>query len=175
MCKYTLLYFCDCHRVIFVSFWRKMNSWMHHSLLRKETIFCSQSKTVTFFKHLFIVRSRQSSTSDHLCKLVLNCFYYKWICGGLLQKASTVLAVFVVSITFPAAAAVANAHVELVDCINFSPIYFSCCPLVALNCIGRNGRIFSTHINEPLRWANQAWMCQESGIIIEKTGDFGSA
>ena len=38
--------------------------------------------------------------------------------------------------------------------------------------IGRNGRTF-THINEPLRWANQAWMCQGSGIIIEKTGDFG--
>ena len=40
--------------------------------------------------------------------------------------------------------------------------------------IGRNGRTF-THINEPLRWANQAWMCQGSGIIIEKTGDFGAA
>ena len=26
-----------------------------------------------------------------------------------------------------------------------------------------------------LRWVNQAWMCEESGIIIEKTGDFGAA
>ena len=26
-----------------------------------------------------------------------------------------------------------------------------------------------------LRWVNQAWMCQESGIIIEKTDDFGAA
>ena len=40
--------------------------------------------------------------------------------------------------------------------------------------IGRNGRTF-THINEPLRWANQAWMCQGSAIIIEITGDFGVA
>ena len=40
--------------------------------------------------------------------------------------------------------------------------------------IGRNGRTFS-HINEPLRWANKARTCQESGIIIEKTGDFGAA
>ena len=39
--------------------------------------------------------------------------------------------------------------------------------------IGRNGRTF-THMNEPLRRANQAWMRQESGIITEKTGDFGA-
>ena len=26
-----------------------------------------------------------------------------------------------------------------------------------------------------LRWVNQAWMCQESGIIIEKTDEFGAA
>ena len=37
-----------------------------------------------------------------------------------------------------------------------------------------NGRTF-THINEPLRRTNQAWMRQESGIITEKIGDFGAA
>ena len=36
------------YRVIFVLVSRKMNSLMHHSLLRKETLFSSQSKTVTF-------------------------------------------------------------------------------------------------------------------------------
>lgn len=40
--------------------------------------------------------------------------------------------------------------------------------------IGRNGRTF-THMNEPLRRANQACVRRESGIITEKTGDLGAA
>ena len=40
--------FVEQYRVIFVLVSRKMNSLMHHFLLRKETVFSSQSKTVTF-------------------------------------------------------------------------------------------------------------------------------
>ena len=56
----------------------------------------------------------------------------------------------------------------------FNPFSFDLCDTYFESPIGRNGRTF-THINEPLKWANQAWMCQGRGIKIEKTGDFGTA
>ena len=48
--------------------------WFHAKRILYCTIYFHSATTVTFLKHLFISHTRQSSTSDHLSK-ILNSFY----------------------------------------------------------------------------------------------------